>query len=155
MARRDDTQWTDALIKRFIVLHRSDKYSFSIMAQMLSTEFRVKLSKNALIGKGRRLGLKARAQGEDHRMRKPQKPRASIVRELPPVPEVVPVVLPAWKVEVPLQPTGKLTIYDLDATTCHFPYGNDGPPYAYCGARTIRNSSWCEEHMRRVYNRWP
>ena len=136
------TDWTDAMIVRLRDLHAEEE-TFSVIARILSREFGVKLSKNACIGKGRRLGLTARAHVP------PPKPRKGQNRSGP---RLKPAVLPGWQVEPPRLPptTGRITIYQLQRGVCHFPYG-DAPPYVYCGNTAFRASSWCPHHERVVY----
>jgi hypothetical protein len=136
--------WDDHLIARFRVLHNGGKRPFSEIAKTLSYEFGIKLTKNACIGKARRLGLEARPRVMPPTPRKGQNRGG---------PRRLPVVLPGWQVEPPrLPPTaGKITIYQLKDGVCHFPHG-DKPPYTYCGAAT-RKGSWCPHHERVVYPR--
>jgi hypothetical protein len=136
--------WDDHLIARFKALHAGGERPFSEIAATLSREFGLKLSKNACIGKGRRLGLTARARVA------PPKPRKGQRRGGP---RLKPVVLPGWQVEPPRLPpaAGRVTIYQLRGGVCHFPHG-DRPPYTYCGAKALRGS-WCPHHERVVYPR--
>jgi len=150
MASVDDTVWTDHLIARFTKLHASDKYSFRAMAEMLSREFGVKLTKNALIGKGRRLDLKPRPRVLPPRAQRAQQ-RA---KAAPPIaPEAVPVMRLAWRVALPSAPYGRITIQQLSRHTCHFPFG-DRPPYFYCGDPTAKGSPYCPMHNRVVYSNY-
>jgi hypothetical protein len=140
-------EWDDTLIARFKALHKGGQRSFAQIAEMLSREFGIKLSKNACIGKGRRLGLELRP-------RYLPTPRAKPKRLEPPA-EVVPVVRPAWTVSTPVLSDGnRITIYQLKRGVCHFPFG-DKPPYAYCGNTTTRHSPWCPHHERMIYPRGP
>ena len=134
-------EWTDAMIARLRELHAAEEY-FSDIARIMSQEFGVELTKNSCIGKGRRLGLTARA------------------RVAPPLPrrkKRILTTLPAalgWRVEPPVLPAacGRITIYQLEQGRCHYPFG-DRPPYAYCGGTTRRGLAWCPHHERVVYPR--
>jgi hypothetical protein len=137
--------WDDHLIARFTALHKDGKRSFQEIADTLAREFGLKLTKNACIGKARRLGLAARPHVAPPLPRKGQKRGG---------PRPVPVVLPGWQVEPPprLPPAaGKITIYQLRGGVCHFPHG-EKPPYTYCGA-VAKKGSWCPHHERVVYPR--
>jgi len=140
--------WDDKLIARFKALHRGGKRSFKQIADMLSQEFGLKLTKNACIGKGRRLGLEQRPRSTPKPEPEPKK-RASSTPELVPRP----VVATAWRVDTPIL-TGciRITIYQLRQGVCHFPFG-DRPPYAYCGNTTARGMPWCPHHQTVVYPR--
>jgi len=149
--KREKTDWPDVMINRLTRLHADPQRSFKAIAEQLSREFGVRITKNSCIGKARRLGLKQRAKGTP----KPkQKPRSRSPRAIePPVETIVPV-RPAWTVEPPVLPasSGRITIYQLQRGVCHFPFGNQ-PPYAYCGNTTTRSSPWCPHHERVVYPR--
>jgi len=141
------TVWTEHLLERLAKLHADPGKSFRDIAEQLSHEFGVRLSKNACIGRARRLGLAQRPRSTPRP--KPRKPQP-----VEPPAEVVPTVLPAWKVEPPvLTGRSRVTIYQLRRGVCHFPFGESGPPYAYCGNTTTRSSPWCPHHERVVYPR--
>jgi len=144
--------WDDHLIARFKALHNGGKRPFSEIAKTLSHEFGVKLTKNACIGKARRLGLETRP-----RVMPPppkRKKRTLTTPHLVPAAEVVAPVLPGWRIEPPVLPasSGRITIYQLERGVCHYPFG-ERPPYAYCGNTTRRHSPWCPHHEHVVYPR--
>jgi len=149
--------WTEKLITRFRVLHAGGTRSFKQIAEKLSAEFRIRLTKNACIGKGRRIGLEQRPRGTSvPGPRKHKKPRRNRTQNTPELvseiaQETVPV-LPHWGITQPAETAGenRLTIYGLKSGVCHYPYG-DRPPYAYCGNTTRRGMSWCPHHERVVY----
>jgi hypothetical protein len=140
--------WDDHLIARFRALHNGGKRPFSEIAKTLSHEFGIKLTKNACIGKARRLGLEARPRVM------PPPPKRKRPRRYEPPAEVIPVVIPRWTVEPPVLPAagGRITIYQLKGGVCHYPFG-ERPPYAYCGNTTKRHSPWCPHHEHVVYPR--
>lgn len=135
---KNEVDWTDELIARFRALHASAQHSFAGMAKILSREFHVKLSKNALIGKSRRLALIKRAP----------------VYEQPPErdEEVITArILRGWKVEEPPpREDGLLTVFQLRAGLCHFPRGP--APYGYCG-KDAPKGSYCRQHTQLMAGR--
>ena len=139
------TDWDDHLIARFTALHRDGKRPFREIAETLSREFGLRLSKNACIGKARRLSLKERPRVAPPPPRKGQRRGGR--------PRRIPAVLPGWRIEPPRLPpaAGRITIYQLESGVCHFPHG-ETPPYTYCGAKTLRGS-WCPHHERVIYPR--
>jgi hypothetical protein len=150
MPINQDTVWTDEMIKRLRQLHASGMNSFEAIAAALRAEFKVHLTKNACIGKGRRLGLQKRRPSyqvlgyvKKTRKRTPSKPAAPR-REAPQ--EQIPAVLPRWPVALPRCPAKHVTIYQLEPSMCRYPFGDDGPPYVYCGRKAVRGS-WCAEHL--------
>jgi hypothetical protein len=142
------TNWTDPLLKRLAQLHANPNKSFKDIALQLSQEFGIKLTKNACIGRARRLGLEQRPRSTPKQ--KPRKKRTRTTSQLVPRP----VVATAWKVEPPTLPaaSGRITIYQLSQGVCHFPFG-DRPPYAYCGNTARRGMPWCPYHETVVYPR--
>ena len=51
-------EWTDVMKRRFAKLHRqTPELSFTTIASMMSAEFGIELTRNACIGKARRMGL--------------------------------------------------------------------------------------------------
>jgi len=153
-----DVEWTEELIARLCDLHVGDKLSFKEMAKRLSAEFNVALTKNALIGKARRLGLEKRAHYTPPKKRVPELEPPEPLAE-PSAPEPVARVL-RWRVpKVPVKapPKGNYTIWQLKRGVCHFPLGErlSRPPYAYCGHATGDPAkSYCPyHHMRTHYNK--
>jgi len=131
--------WDEYRMARLRALHADDKLSFDVIAEELSVEFKAEVSKNACIGKARRMGLPQR--------RRKSIPRATRKRalELRP-PEAVPCVLPRWKVmEVPRPaPGSRITLLQLNNNTCRWPHG-DEPPFLFCGAPTA-GKTYCAYH---------
>src|SRR6185436_8188945 len=112
--------WTDTMNRRFAALHRDKAdYSFEEMAKILSAEFNIELTRNATIGKARRLNLPMRGN-----VRLPRKQTKQGIRMLK---------AKATKVDapIPLEPEpdpdpvseAGLTIYQLHDGNCHWPLG--------------------------------
>ena len=158
----NDTVWTDDMMQRFRALHANGENSFETIAAILRAEFKVVLTKNACIGKGRRMGLKQRRKSYwpvNPTISKPRaaakpKPRPRPRKTYPnPPQEKIPPVLPGWEVVLPAT-TGRLAIHQLERDDCRYPFG-DRAPYTFCGATTVNHASWCAEHARLVFNKWP
>lgn len=98
----------------------------------IAREFGGALSRNAVIGKVHRLGLKRGFHAPSVRIPPHRRPTA-----LPPEPPHAPFTI---------------RIEDLKYFHCRWPEG-DGPPFLYCGARCRPDSSYCEEHFRRAHSR--
>ena len=132
--------WTPAMIATFRALHRGED-SFDAMAQKMSAIFGLEISRNALIGKARRLELPMRhGPGTRKPPQYPAKPAkiprpVSVAAPIPPEPE-------------PTVPEVGLSIYQLTNATCRWPLGkvSDRPPYRYCGGATEIEVSYCDEH---------
>lgn len=110
--------------------------SFAENAADINAEFRTRYSRNAAIGKAKRIGLKqAEKPGPQKEKReavlKVHKPRA--------------VTAPVVELRCAEVTPRNLSIYELTAETCHWPFG-DAPPYAYCGCRTLEGLPYCWPH---------
>ena len=148
MQRNGDMDWSKDRMARLRALHRNDKISFDAIAAMLSEEFGVALTKNSCIGKARRMGLPERTTKRKRKVFRGDKRRRQItlVAPAPIETEVVPCVLPRWRVmqdEAPAE-RGKLTLLQLTDNTCRWPHG-DRVPYLFCGAPTA-GKTYCAYH---------
>ena len=149
MQRNGDMDWTKERMAQLRALHRNDKLSFDTIAEILSEDFGVTLTKNACVGKARRMGLPERTSKRKRKVFRGDKRRrhVTLVASTPaPIePEVVPCVLPRWKViDAPPAPGGHITLFQLDGNTCRWPHG-DRTPYLFCGAPTA-GKTYCAYH---------
>ena len=126
------------MLARLRELHATGA-KFKAIAVQLSAEYKVLLTRNAVIGKAHRLQLELRHEPPKGTARERVK-REKLVTIRPP-PPLVP--------EPPPIP-GQLTMMQLSRCTCHWPNG-EKPPYTYCGEPTVHDSSFCREHYGRVY----
>jgi GcrA cell cycle regulator len=137
-------EWTDVMKRRFAKLHRqTPELSFTTIASMMSAEFGIELTRNACIGKARRMGLAMRGKRGDSRRIPDQKKARPMTIKID-----APILPPPT--ELPAAPDG-LTIYQLNGNTCRWPSGAY-PPYSYCGCRTRAGLPYCAAHARRAYN---
>jgi hypothetical protein len=137
--------WTTDMIVRFTELHRQKpELMFCEIAAAMSADFNLELTKNACIGKARRLGLPSR----EGIPRQPVKGREKMIRKSVDAP------IPPIEIDQPIEAAG-LTIYQLRDGDCKWPLAQveDYPPYLYCGEPTDIGCSWCYEHRERVYNK--
>src|SRR6186713_1513232 len=150
MQRNGDMDWSNDRMARLRALHRNDKLSFDMIAEVLSEEFKVTLTKNACIGKARRMGLPERTTKRKRKVFRGDKRRRHVTlvasRPTPLEVEVVPCVLPRWRVMADDAPAerGQLTLLQPTDTTCRATDG-DRPPQLFCGARTARQPP-CASH---------
>ena len=148
MQRNGDFDWTKDRMAQLRALHRNDKLSFDMIAEILSEQFGTELTKNACIGKARRMGLPERTTKRKRKVFRGDKRRAHItlVAPAPIEPEVVPCVLPRWRVmqdEAPAE-RNRMTLMQLNGNKCHWPFG-DRVPYLFCGAPTA-GKTYCAYH---------
>jgi GcrA cell cycle regulator len=101
---------------------------------------RLGLSRNAVIGKAHRLGLKT------HKARPAPPPRKPIPKAKP-LPKAMPIV------DEPAPPEPEFVGVDLlalEAWSCRYPQGQ-AVPYRFCGAVKQDGSSYCPHHHRVAY----
>jgi GcrA cell cycle regulator len=128
---------------------------------------RLGLSRSAIMGKLRRLGLL--------RQDRPRMPMRRVARLLKntsnseqaiPVPKPVPKKVPHKRNKRPLAPPepyqapppppeppiGRFSLLDLRAGHCRWPNG-ERPDYRFCGAPQLFDSSYCSDHHAMAHNR--
>jgi len=149
------TPWAEPVVARFRVLLNQDPLlSYKVIAQQLSEEFSITLTKNACIGFGRRTGVPKRQPPRSYAGRKgrslkprirPHTPQLRIVDRIakgppPPPPQ-------------PPKQIGRMLLEQLhDRDDCHWPLG-DGPPFLFCGAPVTPGVDcvYCLKHAQIAY----
>jgi len=134
--------WSAEMINALTDLCDSeDNLTYVVIAERMSKRFQMEFTKNACIGKARRLAQPPRPA------KKTKDGRASRATLVP--------------IDAPIQPklrwrTGAagISIYHLSHNRCHWPLAEfeERPPYFYCGKPTLEGASWCENHCKRVYH---
>ncbi len=122
-------------------------HSFANTAAKINRQFGTDLSRNACIGRAKRLGLSVsrsvKVDGAEHRLnRKPEGKTKTIT--IRPRPQFVCDPSTGFRTAdvTPLN----ISIYELNGGTCHWPFG-DNAPYLFCGHPTFGGSSYCECHL--------
>lgn len=116
--------------------------SHSIMAQLLNEQFGTSYSRNALIGKVSRMGLRIAEAPHPVKKKPTKKPRERRVRTIPkPVP--VEIDLSTFRC-VEVEPKN-VALVDLAPDGCRWPYG-DGP-FFFCGHPQLGCASYCGSHL--------
>jgi hypothetical protein len=144
MTVRRPSPWSDKTITLFRMLCAEEALSFSDIAAAMSQELGVRITKNACIGKARRLGLPMRKTPQ--RERKRVKPAEPAILDTP--------RLAVWSVSEPpvRRANGHLTLFELERTSCRYPFG-DRVPYLFCGKPIREATSYCPFHCGVVYGR--
>ena len=125
--------------------------SFAEIAEAINAKFKTAYSRNAAIGRARRMGL----AGPD-RPKPPPKasaPWLNRIRERHAASslQLMPVFEPAETVKlrcVEIDPR-HLSLIDLEPGDCRYPYGGDaeGEAITFCGHPRRRGSSYCTAHF--------
>ena len=139
--------------------------SFSEAAGAINAKFSTAYTRNAALGRAKRMGFVAPDRPARPPKPRPQAnaPRLQGVREqhsterARPVPVPVPMPMPA-----PVMPSAErvtlrciqivprhLSVIDLEAGDCRYPYGGDedGEAITFCGHSQLRGSSYCAGHF--------
>ena len=135
------------ITQRLIELHAlggADHMTMGQIAEKLSAEFKVELTKNSVIGRSHRLKLELRDNVPFVRRKATPMPKRKY-RVDAPIPPLEAERLPEINV---------LTIYQLTHGDCHWPLGEmlDYPPFLYCGQVAIEGRPYCAAHCRKAYN---
>ena len=149
-----DSVWLKpGLTERLIELHAlggAQQLSMSQMAEKLNAEFKTSLTRNAIVGRCRRLSLPAREpplkRSYNTSHRPGPKPMKIFVRvDAPIVPEIA--LVPEIRSE-------GLTIYQLGFGDCRWPVadGARGITEFYCGEPALDGRPYCGAHCRKAYN---
>ena len=135
----EGTVWTMEMNSALIGLLEDQSLSYKAVAAAMSAQFGLSITKNACIGKARRLGVAMR----DLTQRQP------IVGKQPTIGvKKVRVDAPiAPKIPHRLKP-GHMTIYQLREGVCHWPLGPpmQKPPFLYCGEAAPLGCPYCAHH---------
>ena len=137
--------WTPLMMKRLEKLI-DNGMPYKVIAQTLSAEFNVVLTKNACIGKGRRLQVPLRIAPRKRQCQPRRKRRSplSVERRR--------LLQSQRRRKESQQPRRNLTLLQLRPSSCRYPTGHN-PPYSYCGAHTQDGSSYCPQHHAMTHYR--
>jgi GcrA cell cycle regulator len=136
--------------------HLARGMSYSKIADALNAQFKTAYTRNATIGRARRMGLAAPERIRNPSKHCPKPPRSSAppdkVRKRR-QPEFIRIA-PALKAEparlrcVEVDPR-HLLLVDLEPGDCRYPYGGDadGEPITFCGHVRREGSSYCTPHF--------
>lgn len=146
--------WTPALTERFEQLVAKGD-SYDEIAKALSHEFRVRLTKNACVGKGRRLHVPLRQpprkklclRRRNPNVTKPKNDRPSAQRKLLQNHERKRAKANRQNRKHRLHPSRSrdLPLLQLSTTSCRWPSG-DVPNITFCGDYRAEGSSYCLKH---------
>jgi GcrA cell cycle regulator len=135
--------WTDAKVKMLAAL-AGDGWSSSQIAKKLG------FTRNAIIGKVHRLGLKLKNLVNGTVPHPPRKHRKKVVSEswaLQSQPYNEPVVVAPPESEQP----GPMTLLKLTNGMCKWPINDGYPQFYFCG-KPCALGPYCPEHTRKAYS---
>lgn len=140
--------WTTEAVTELRTLWTQGLSSGQI-AKELNTKFNGGVTRNAVLGKGARIGGLEKRKGITHDaggqpFNKKQKPAPKKLKSTPPRP---------WN-DTPAAPMSRLvTLRRLNERThCRWPLGHpDTPEFRYCGANKLKGFSYCQFHCAAAY----
>ncbi len=123
------------------------------------------ITRNAVIGKVRRLGLSGRAKTPSSSVPRPRKPRASshMMRVARPSTRGNTALAPLHGYELDLEPEPELidniitigqrcTLLELSEGKCRWPIGDPGSSeFFFCGGKPVESLPYCSYHSRLAY----
>jgi GcrA cell cycle regulator len=158
-------QWSwEAAHSQALCEYLAKGMSYSEIADALNARFGTAYSRNAAIGRARRLGLAGPRWSTDSLQNWPKQPpqagtsRLSQPRErhvpefMRPMPAFEGVKLPKLRC-VEIVPR-HLSLVDLEPGDCRYPYGGDeeGEAITFCGHTRQEGSSYCAAHFHLTRN---
>lgn len=147
--------WTDERIEQLKQLWEN-----GLTASQIADKLGGGLSRNAVIGKAHRLGLKARPSpvktGEGAVVEASETPAPAVAAPAAAVP--APTEAPRPKPAAPRVPSaatggsGKTSLLDLNDKICKWPIGHPGEPdFHFCGKPAQPSFPYCGEHCAVAY----
>ncbi len=125
--------------------------SFSEIAREINTKFGTAYTRNAALSRSKRMGLRAperpKRPPKAKMLQAPKRHECDVAKPAPaaPAPErAAPVKLRCVGISPRL-----LSLVELDASDCRYPYGGDkeNEPIRFCGHPRLAGSSYCAPHF--------
>lgn len=116
--------------------------SHSIMAGLLNAQFGTSYSRNALIGKVSRMGLRLDAVPHPVKKKAAKKTRLRS-RPAPAKSKPIEIDLSEFRC-VEVEPKN-VSLADLSDDGCHWPYGDN--PFVFCGHPKLGTAPYCGSHL--------
>jgi GcrA cell cycle regulator len=152
----EQTSWppehSDALRK-----HLAERLPFSEIAKAINLKFNTAYTRNATIGRAKRMGLVGSDRPQPALQAVP--PRLERIVKTPPVePGSAPLYWPTLPLKTQEPPKLRcaeveprhLSLIELERGDCHYPYGGDeeGEAITFCGHPRQPGSSYCTPHFQ-------
>ena len=140
--------WSDDRVALLKKLQADSNLSFNLMGGELNRLPGPMLSRNAVIGKAKRLGLPER--GKQFGAHLPRKGRSraisqtTVIHLKKPLPEE-----PITVAESADASPKHIALIELTASTCRWPYGNKAP-FTFCGCTPKEGSPYCAPHAKQA-----
>jgi GcrA cell cycle regulator len=153
MAAPHSRAWNDERVEQLKRLHAQ-----GLSCSLIAAEIGCGLSRNSIIGKLRRIGLRSSKAGVTKERPTPRDRRRSLhpaANLFPPGDTTVERALPSSALndaQVPLNQ--RRTLVDLGQHDCRWSYDDpDASDFFFCGAPTVDGLPYCRTHCERAYSR--
>lgn len=150
--------WTDAKIARLKVLHAEGGLSAAEMAYRMNRDFHTSFSRNAIIGKLHRIGLRTtrpQRTAEEIAERKNEQRRVRRAAQRKPLLDHAEDIMQAEPCDLPPDSSEfAVTFAQLAEPHCRWPIGDpSSDDLRYCGAEKMADGPYCARHHRLAYTR--
>jgi GcrA cell cycle regulator len=154
------TDWPTEHSRALRELHAKGM-SYGEIAREMNARFGTAYTRNAVLGRGKRMGFTARETAREWKpprrlLAKAERAQAHMTEERRPPPILVPPVPRAEPVQlrcVGISPR-LISLVDLEPGDCRYPYGGDtdGDPIVFCGHPRKAGSCYCTPHFHLTRN---
>ena len=156
MTHPENGPWlTPGLVTRLIELHGlPDLLPYGKIAELLSAEFGISLTRFSVVGKIFRLKLPRRnyPPGFPYIKRPPQPAKETIIMPIEPMPELAPVESPPLpSIDIYCRSIGQEAIAALEPHHCRWPSG-EWPNLTFCCRQKYDGESYCKAHCKEAYH---
>lgn len=142
--------WTDESIARLCALAADGRTASQIARQLAASPEFGAPSRNAVIGKAARLGVKLGAHADRPPREKPPRVERRAPLRAAPRPAKADA-RPLWTGAIPT--SLRVSLADLAEAGCRFPLGDPlGDDFAYCGSPTLGKFPYCPGHCAMAYS---
>jgi hypothetical protein len=125
------------MLARFKVLCGDESLTFRAIRDLMNVEFDTDLTRNACIGKARRLAMPPRDPVNNPTLKK-ELPAVVRFLTFPILPDLPPRSTEPFT----------LTIDQLRTHDCRWPSDEPRPPFTYCGCKALTGLPYCVKHTR-------
>ena len=144
-----DSPWTlpgiNQRLRELDALTGDEAMTMGEIAERLSFEFDVVITRNAAIGRRHRLNLPQRGPSPPPKARKrTEKPKMTHIRVDAPIAPELPIVE---------NTAAGLDLLQLRSNSCRWPLGDlmeTRPPYLFCGKKALFDRPYCRAHYERA-----
>jgi GcrA cell cycle regulator len=139
--------WTDERIELLKKL-----WDQGLSASQIADQLAMGVTRNAVIGKAHRLGLKSRPSPVKTEASAPAKAaKEAAATAAPAAPSAAPAPAAPKKAKVPAKPQ-RVTLLDLSDKICKWPIGHPGDEdFHFCGKPVNPGTPYCAEHCAQAY----